>query len=107
VEARDTWRPEKERLVIRVLYNKRLASETLCAVPPGGKNAELGPNRIKKIVWCGLGKGSLMIYYVVRVGRGQRDGILGGECWAWGSVMVYFVVRVGKGQSDDLLCGEG
>jgi hypothetical protein len=48
-----------------------------------------------------------MIYYVVRVGRGQRDGILDGECWAWGSVMVYCVVRVVKWQSVDIMCGEG
>jgi hypothetical protein len=48
-----------------------------------------------------------MIYYVVRVGTGQRDGILDGECSAWGSVMVYCVVRVGKGQNNGTLCGEG
>jgi hypothetical protein len=30
-------------------------------------------------VWWGLGKGSVIVYYVVRVGKGQCKGILFGE----------------------------
>jgi hypothetical protein len=33
------------------------------------------------IVWWGLGRGSVMLYYVVRVGKGQRYGIFCGEVW--------------------------
>jgi hypothetical protein len=43
VDARGTWRPGAERLEIRGLYNKPLASATLVAVPPGGKSAKLDP----------------------------------------------------------------
>jgi hypothetical protein len=36
---------------MRGWYNKPLASATLVAVPPGGKNAELDPNQEKKVLY--------------------------------------------------------
>jgi hypothetical protein len=47
-----------------------------------------------------------MVYCVVRVGKGQCNGILMGGGLGKGSVMGYCVVSVGKGQCNGILCGE-
>jgi hypothetical protein len=44
-------------------------------------------------VWCGLGKGSVIVYCVVSFGKKQRNVILCGEDLGKGSIMVYYVVR--------------
>jgi hypothetical protein len=33
------------------------------------------------ILWWALGKGSVMVYFVVGFGQGQRNGIFCGEVW--------------------------
>jgi flagellar biosynthesis/type III secretory pathway ATPase len=47
-----------------------------------------------------------MVYCVLRVGKGQRNGMFCGEGLARCSVMVYCVVMVGKVQRNVILCGE-
>jgi hypothetical protein len=54
-----------------------------------------------------MGKGIVILNFVLWLGKVQRDNIL---CfWGFvgkGSVMVYYVVRVGNWQCDGIMCVE-
>jgi hypothetical protein len=57
-------------------------------------------------MWWALGMCSLIIYYVVRFGQGQRNVILCGEDLGEVIVIVYYGETAGKGQGNCIVCVE-